>query len=1108
MLGPLPLSSTMSTLPTSRSTSSLHPLRRLRYKQLFHLLPLTPLLSTLDDPTSEASISLREGRNEYFLKKGVVMSMERGGRRESFSSFRTGFEEGDPVFFSSASNLQTAQTIVQIYTHESTLNPSLPPPTPFSHHLAITLYYILSTSEIDDSVDFRIPDSAIAEEGVESDCYWIFREIYPCNPSLLSNPAFSLQPFYCEELFLPVGDRKYLLGVWDGLFEEWCHADFFKTSRKDRESIKKEVYYNSSDPLASVEKKKNLESMGSRCFEAVGVPPLFAEVVAAYALALGEFGTDSFTNLKELYESPAEVFFAARVLDDPKIYLSVVGGGELMQGSLGMMLRHDPLVGLIVNSFQGEGGQAQASGNVKVGDVLVAVNGWRLDKGTDAHKLVGLITQLPRPISITFVHADVSSKPVKVTNCLSDGYKLPLMPGEKLIECRQCQMKASTFGLAEAAGGMAGIGINPSASSALQHPMTSTRTEGPVTSAWLPGVALVSGALFVTNYRIVFHRARGDGFCVDRSVKKQSERRRRESRSPTRSSTASPTLLARTSSMTSTGTNGTSNTSGTEMDNEDEEMDDDFEITVQTVLKVESFTEHEYGIVKVDVPTLGVITKDGRAVKFVMPFQLGNSHESCKDVGRSLMEVCFDENRSNFNESSNSMKWGGEWKQPGAGDHDPRHEVFGQFHLLHKENIVKAGDNLTTTAFGGKYSLLKEYERLGLLNEGTGLRCLNSGIDLAPVAPDTYPNEILVPQGMTNDELKRVVGYRSRGRIPAVVYQYPITKATISRSSQPLVGLGKNRCEEDEKLLARIMNVGHSTDNPKGRLYIMDARKKTAATGNKIMGKGTEDTKNYVGTVMLHMNIGNIHAVRESEAGVWDLCRPSSAIGAAASWHGKLESTGWLTHVHRVLAASLRCAAIISQEGTSVLVHCSDGWDRTAQMTSLAQLVLDPYYRSFAGFKTLIEKEWFCFGHKFEDRNGRGSPKGGPKDEERSPIFLLFIDCVWQVVKQQPNEFEFNTEFLIALLDQQHSGKSGSFLYNSKTERTNANLDHLAFTVWDVLASFGMEGFTNESWLGEDGASKEPLIVSMNPKNIGFFEPYFMRFDSSLVGFQRWRTYY
>lgn len=30
-----------------------------------------------------------------------------------------------------------------------------------------------------------------------------------------------------------------------------------------------------------------------------------------------------------------------------------------------------------------------------------------------------------------------------------------------------------------------------------------------------------------------------------------------------------------------------------------------------------------------------------------------------------------------------------------------------------------------------------------------------------------------------------------------------------------------------------------------------------------------------------------------------------------------------------------------------VLVHCSDGWDRTPQIISLAQLILDPYYRTF-----------------------------------------------------------------------------------------------------------------------------------------------------------------
>jgi len=32
--------------------------------------------------------------------------------------------------------------------------------------------------------------------------------------------------------------------------------------------------------------------------------------------------------------------------------------------------------------------------------------------------------------------------------------------------------------------------------------------------------------------------------------------------------------------------------------------------------------------------------------------------------------------------------------------------------------------------------------------------------------------------------------------------------------------------------------------------------------------------------------------------------------------------------------------------GQNVVVHCSDGWDRTSQLATLTQIILDPYYRT------------------------------------------------------------------------------------------------------------------------------------------------------------------
>jgi hypothetical protein len=106
----------------------------------------------------------------------------------------------------------------------------------------------------------------------------------------------------------------------------------------------------------------------------------------------------------------------------------------------------------------------------------------------------------------------------------------------------------------------------------------------------------------------------------------------------------------------------------------------------------------------------------------------------------------------------------------------------------------------------------------------------------------------------------------------------------------------------------------------------------------------------------------------------------------------RVTETGWLDHITALLSGAVSISNLILESSSTgvpvaIIIHCSDGWDRTPQLVALTQLLLDPHYRTIHGFEILIEKEFLSFGHRFQDRCGHH----GKKDRDQRYAFSLVM---------------------------------------------------------------------------------------------------------------------
>jgi hypothetical protein len=330
------------------------------------------------------------------------------------------------------------------------------------------------------------------------------------------------------------------------------------------------------------------------------------------------------------------------------------------------------------------------------------------------------------------------------------------------------------------------------------------------------------------------------------------------------------------------------------------------------------------------------------------------------------------------------------------------------------------------------YDARAEFRRQGISEKSADLGWRISTINQDYSFSPTYPALLAVPSKISDNTLKYAATFRSRARIPTLSYLHPINNCTITRSSQPFVGLRMKRSIQDERLVGacfsataesldatapasadRSPSSSHvdlsaesadvdmsSSETERMRMedeliagtsaqydektgkrlvygaqqhnLIVDARPAIISYAMQAIGMGSENMDYYRFAKKVFLNIDNIHVMRDSLDKVISAIKDAD-VSPFPPNRDLLAKSKWLKHIGGILDGSAIIARQVGIQHSHVLIHCSDGWDRTSQLSALGQLMLDPYYRTIDGFIVLVEKDWLAFGHMFQMRSAHMS---------------------------------------------------------------------------------------------------------------------------------------
>ncbi|XP_035286544.1 myotubularin-related protein 11-like [Anguilla anguilla] len=287
-----------------------------------------------------------------------------------------------------------------------------------------------------------------------------------------------------------------------------------------------------------------------------------------------------------------------------------------------------------------------------------------------------------------------------------------------------------------------------------------------------------------------------------------------------------------------------------------------------------------------------------------------------------------------------------------------------------------------------------ELERTGAV--GWRVSSVNDRFEMAP----SLPRYNVVPHRVLDTELKRTFAHFHEGRIPRWCWRHPAGSDLLRTA-----GFQNNIYHEKDD----IRNLESLLFGGQQRCVVVELGEEMPTLGEVQLAH----------TRLRALCLGDIS---------------SSLSVPDEKWLSSLEATRWLDHVRCCLKKAAEVACLLRDGHLTVILQEPEDRDMNCVVCSLVQVMSDPHCRTRQGLQGLVQKEWVAAGHPFLSRGN--CYRHRDRDREEAPVFLLFLDCVWQLWAQFPSYFQLTEEYLLVLQDSTHLPLYCTYLHDCQRERS------------------------------------------------------------------------